>query len=122
MSTLLQRQSERLYASLVHLYPPSYQREFAAEMQYVFAETLKDAYKKHGNQGIITVWSRTSVDFGKSLIMQYIEDQKRSKAMKTKNTNMLMKNKDIAMVVGGTALLLSIPFFSMLLGGQFQLG
>ena len=37
--------SERIYGAILRLYPESYRYEFEDEMRFVFAESLKDAYR-----------------------------------------------------------------------------
>lgn len=87
MNKAVLRGSVRLYGFLLNFYPKRYRQEFGEEMQYVFSESLKDAYTEHGGQGIITLWARTLVDAGKSLVTQHLEDQKGSVSMRTDRTS-----------------------------------
>lgn len=82
-------------------------------MKYVFAQSLKDAYSENGDQGVITLWTRTLIDASRSLITQHIDNQKGGESMKNKSINILKKNKDITSVLLiGTAVLL-IPRVAM---------
>lgn len=122
MSKVLIRPSERIYDFLLKFYPENYRVEFEEEMKYVFSESLKDAYSEHGAQGLITLWLRTMIDTGKSLVIQHIEDQKGSNFMKTKNNDFLMQNKAILWVALGTGLLLLIPFIGMQVSSEWKWG
>lgn len=105
--------SERIYGLLLEFYPKPYKQEFGEEMKYVFSESLKDAYSENGAQGLITLWARTIIDAGKSLVTQHVENLKRGESMKTKNTNILMQNKDILGIALAIGLILLIPLISM---------
>ena len=80
------RKSVFIYDFLLKLYPKSYRHEFGEEMRYVFSELLKETYKEKGEQGIITLWSRTILDVGKTAITQHIENQKGGDLMNSKNS------------------------------------
>jgi hypothetical protein len=81
MNKAVIRGSERIYSFLLRFYPKNYRDEFGEEMKYVFSESLKDAYAEEGEQGLITLWARTIIDAGKSLVTQQVENQKGSDAM-----------------------------------------
>jgi hypothetical protein len=53
-------------------------------MKYVFSESLKDAYTENGEQGIISLWARTIIDAGESLVTQHVANLKEGGSMKTK--------------------------------------
>ena len=72
MNKAILHQSQRLYGFLLKFYPRSYRQEFGEEMQYVFSESLKDAYTENGEPGVISLWGRTIIDAGKSLVIQHI--------------------------------------------------
>jgi hypothetical protein len=71
MNKAVLRRSEGIYSFLLRFYPKSYRQESGEEMKYVFSESLKDTYTENGEQGIITLWARTIIDAGKSLITQH---------------------------------------------------
>ena len=83
------RKSVFIYDFLLKLYPKSYRHEFGEEMRYVFSELLKETNKEKGEQGIITLWSRTILDVGKTAITQHIENQKGGDLMNSKNSKNL---------------------------------
>jgi hypothetical protein len=87
-------------------------------MQYVFSESLKDAYAENGGRGLVDLWIRTMMDAGQSLVYQHLESQKERISMKTKSLKMITQNKDILSVLIVASLLLLLP----LLGMQFNGG
>lgn len=107
------RRSEHFYSFIVKFYPKSYREEFGEEMKYVFSESLKDAYKEHGEQGIFTLWISTIVDTAKSLSMQYAQNQKGGDGMKTKKKDIIMQNKVFLWIAIATGLILLIPLIAM---------
>lgn len=113
MDKAILRRSERMYGLLLKFYPKSYRQEFGEEMKYVFSESLKDAYREHGEQGIVALWGRTFVDAGKSLFTQHLENKKGGESMKTKRTELIMQNKVFAWIALATGLILSIPLIAM---------
>ena len=56
----------RLYRAAVWLYPPSFRREFAADLQQAFCDLRRD-------HGAFSTWRRTSVDLALSIPTQHLE-------------------------------------------------
>lgn len=112
MSKSLIRRSVGIYSFLLNLYPKSYRQEFGEEMKYVFSESLKDSEKS-----ILTFWTRTIIDTGKSAVREHLENRKGGESMKSKNKDLISQNKIFAWIAAGTAALLMIPY----LGMKFQL-
>ena len=110
--TVIQR-SERVYDFILKFYPRNYREEFGEEMKYVFSESLKDAFKVQGEVGILTLWTRTVIDTGKSLITQHLENQKGGDIMKTKSNDIIMQNQVFLWIALVTGLVLSIPLIAM---------
>ena len=119
--TIIHR-SERIYDFLLKFYPENYRVEFEEEMKFVFSESLKDAYSERGDLGLTTLYVRTMIDTGKSLVIQHLENQKGSNLMKTKSTDILMQNKPILWVAIATGLLLLIPFVGMQVSSEWSWG
>jgi hypothetical protein len=118
MNTASQNRSERLYERLLKLYPRGFRREYGEEMKYVFAERLKDAYGRHGAQGVLAFWRRTLVDAVMSSISQHLNNQEGRDTMKPNFTTIVMQNKVFAWIALATGLLLLIPLVAM----QFSSG
>lgn len=112
------RRSEQIYAALLKFYPERYRQEFGEEMSFVFSESLKDAYTENSGQGIVILWTRIVLDTGKSLMIQHLENLKGGDSLKTKNTNILIQNKNIFIVALVTAILLLVPLLAMQFGSQ----
>ena len=113
MNTASQNRSERLYKWLLKLYPHSFRRDYGEEMKYVFAESLKDAYRLRGPQGVLALWLRTVVDAVTSSISQHLNDQEVRASMKTDLTTTVMQNKVFAWIALATGLLLLVPLVAM---------
>jgi hypothetical protein len=109
MNKVVLNSSERLYSIFLKFYPKNYRQEFGEEMKYVYSESLKDAYRESGLQGVITFWTRSAIDGVKSFFIQHIESQKGGDSMKTKNKDLLQQNKVFLWVALGVALILAIP-------------
>lgn len=122
MNKTVIRNSKRLYDFILRFYPQSYRAEFGEEMKYVFSESLKEAYAENGERGIIRLWARTMVDAGQSLVTQYIEKQKGSYSMKTKNNDILRQNKIFIWLALATGLILLIPLSAMQLTAEMNWG
>lgn len=102
--------SVSLYSFLLNFYPKSYKKQFGEEMKYVFSESLKEIYRESGEKGVLSLWSRTIFDTGKSLAIQHFENQKGGAFMKN---DLIMQNKIFAFIVVGAAALLSLPYMAM---------
>jgi hypothetical protein len=105
--------AERLYAFLVRLYPRSYRQEFGEEMQYVFAESLKDVCREKGRSGAARFWLRICLDAGKSLVVQHLESLSEGGEMNNDHPNFLIRNRNILLVALATGLLLLVPLVGM---------
>lgn len=78
------KRSEKIYGYFLKLYPKEYRQVFGEEMQFVFSESLKDAYKENGERGILSLWIRTSIDLLTSIMKQHKEQQKEKKSLKVR--------------------------------------
>lgn len=94
-------------------YLKSYRQEFGKEMEYVFAESLKDARAEQGNYGIVSLWARTIVDTVKNSFLQQLDNRKGSVTMKARNNDVIMQNKVFAWIALATTLVLTIPYLAM---------
>lgn len=113
MNKAILQKSERIYDFLLKFYPKKYRQEFGEEMKYVFSQSLKDAYRKNGEQGVITLWGRTIIDAGKSLFIQHRENREGGVTMNSKNTDLIMQNKVFLWIVLATGSILMIPLVAM---------
>ncbi len=120
MEKLILQRSEDVYSFLLQFYPKRYKQEFGEEMKYVFSESLHDAYDEKGEQGIITLWTRTIIDGIKSCPLAYVEVLKGGGYMTTKSNDLLMQNKVFLWGALATALILMIPFLGRWPWSQFD--
>lgn len=109
MNKTLIRSSEFIYELLLKFYPANYRQEYGEEMKYVFSESLKDAYNEYGEQGIITLWARTSQDAIKSIFTQHLENLKGGDTMNKNTTPSKNLNKRLSMWAVVVAAILMIP-------------
>ena len=56
----------RLYRAAMWLYPPSFRREFAADLEQAFRDLRRD-------HGALSAWRRTSVDLALSIPTEHLE-------------------------------------------------
>jgi hypothetical protein len=107
--------SERIYAFLLKFYPKSRRQEFGEEMQYVFSESLKDAWKENGRQGAARFWARIILDTGRSALVQHAESLSGGTSMKT----IMMQNKNILFIALAVGLIMLIPLTAELVSEDF---
>lgn len=112
------RKSERIYAFFLDLYPKSYRQEFREEMKYVFSQSLKETYKKDGDEGISTFWGRIFLDIARSLFKEHLENREGGDSLMAKSNNFITKNKNIVRVAVIVGLVLLVPLF----GNMFMAG
>jgi hypothetical protein len=107
------RLSQRLYRTIVRLYPRPYRQEFGAEMEYVFTQSLIDAYEQRGSPALVGVWAGTIIDVGKSLVIQHLNQRQGGNVMKTNQTGIIMQNRIFIWIAAVTALILMVPLIAM---------
>ncbi len=114
------RFSQRIYRLLLKFYPRSYRREYEEEMQYVFVESLKDAYADDGGAGILLLWTRTMLDTGHTLVRQHVDNWKEHLPMETRNRELLAQNRVILWLALATVLILLISLVAMQFSGSMD--
>lgn len=115
MNNTVLRTSKRIYGFIVNCYPQRYRQEFGEEMHYVFSESLNDAYMAYGAKGIFTLWTRTLIDAGKSLVTQHVAHQQGGDSMHTHRTTSSRQNKHILRILLVAAVIVLLPLVVMLL-------
>ncbi len=58
------RLGRRIHALSLRIYPADFRRNFAADMQQVFANSSRDAYRDRGFLGLLRVFVHTTFDLG----------------------------------------------------------
>lgn len=66
--------SQRLYGWLLQLYPRAYRTAYELEMSHLFSDQCRDAYKAQGQWGILSLWLRTLVDVGVTVVREHLSD------------------------------------------------
>lgn len=114
------RASQQLYALVLNIYPLRFRREFSEEMQFVFSESLKEAYEEQHGIGVIKVWGRTLIDASKSIAIEHIRSKGEEEVMNTHEPRNTMRN--IMFIALGTIGILLIPFLAMQFGAGVDWG
>jgi len=66
--------SQHIYRQLLRLYPQSYRTTYETEMFRVFTDQCREAYQGRGGLGLLTLWLRTLMDVGKTVVIEHISD------------------------------------------------
>jgi len=66
--------SQHLYRHLLRLYPQSYRTTYEAEMFHVFTDQCREKYQQRGGLGMLSLWLRTLVDVGKTVVVEHVSD------------------------------------------------
>jgi hypothetical protein len=87
--------SERVYRTLLILYPADYRREYGALMLQIFRDVSLDKYHRQGIAGIMLWWYKTLLD----LTFTAIEQRRKVKYPMSKST--FVQLTGILLIVGG---------------------
>src|SRR5262245_59505183 len=68
------RTSDRIYRSLLQLYPAGFRARFANEMAQVFHDACAEAYRRHGRLALAARWLETIPDFTVSVIDEHSQE------------------------------------------------
>jgi len=101
---------EQVYSLLLKLYPKNYRQKFGEEMHFVFSQSLNEAYAEDNKkEGVIKFWSRTVFDVIKSIVTEHLQNQKGGAIMKSKNNDIIMKNRIFPRIALASILILLLP-------------
>ncbi len=64
--------SQRIYSSLLSLYPIAFRREYGPSMLQLFTDQYREARRRHGAWGILFQWPRTLLDLLFSVLREHI--------------------------------------------------
>ena len=109
--------SERIYRTLLRLYPESHRREFGDSMAQLFRDQCRDAWKMGNHAGLLKLWMRTLPDLGKTCVVEQFSKFEKNNVMKylnSKNTPTLL------LLIGLLLALLSFSRFVMPFHGVFM--
>jgi len=68
--------SEKLYSSLISLYPIKYRKDFGEQMYLDFCDMYKESKQSDGDSGLFKLWVKIFPDFISSLIREYMYEKK----------------------------------------------
>jgi hypothetical protein len=103
-SIRLVRLSERVYRSLLSLYPPAFRREYSEWMMQLFSDCCCVEYRAAGPGGLIRLWVRTFIDFLSSIVEEYMNrntDMNRGKFARLSGAGLILGA--ITLVITGLA-------------------
>jgi hypothetical protein len=66
------KNSRKIYAALLSLYPTEHRDNYATSMQQVFTDQCRSAYQKKSAFGIILLWLRILPDLGYTALLEHI--------------------------------------------------
>ena len=66
--------SQYLYRQLLRLYPQAYRTTYETEMFHVFTDQCREAYQQRGRLGMLSLWLRTLMDVGKTVVIEHISE------------------------------------------------
>lgn len=109
--------SEKIYRTLLRLYPEPHRREFGEQMAQLFRDQYRDAWATGRYTGLAKLWLRTLPDLGKTCVVEQISQIERNSVMKYLNS----KSMPTALLIIGLLLaLLSFSRFVMPFHGVFM--
>ncbi len=66
--------SQRFYRWLLRLYPQAYRTTYETEMFHLFTDQCREACKERGRLGVLSLWLRTLVDVGVTVVREHLSD------------------------------------------------
>ena len=87
--------AERIYGSLLRLYPAGFRRDYEALMLQLFRDVSRARYPQQGLPGMALWWCRTLLD----LVFTVIEERRKEKF--TMSKSMFMQIAGLLLMVGG---------------------
>lgn len=92
--------SEKVYRTLLRLYPSAHRREYGELMMQLFRDECRDGWRTGRSVGLMKVWLRVLPDLGKTSVIERIAAIERNEIMKSMNT----KNGPTILLIAGLAL------------------
>ena len=92
--------SEKVYRTLLCLYPPAHRRIYGEQMRQLFRDQCRDAWRTGRSLGLMKVWLRVLPDLGKTSAVERIAAMERNQIMKSMNT----KNGPTVLLIAGLVL------------------
>lgn len=105
--------AERIYSSLLRLYPAGFRRDYEALMLQLFRDVSRARYQQQGLPGMALWWCRTLLD----LVFTVIEERRKEKFSMSKST--FMQIAGVLLMVGG-AFGMVAAFSQLQPGGSFR--
>lgn len=71
--------SQRVFARLLHLYPPTFRRQYGEQVVQVFRDCSRDALAAQGASGLMLLWASTLPDLLKTAAQEHLKELHMSK-------------------------------------------
>ena len=72
--------SVRLYQRLLAAYPRVFQETYGAQMTQLFADRCRDAYRRRGTQGVLSLWPAMLYDLGRNALAERLQGEHRERS------------------------------------------
>ena len=69
--------ADKVYGTLLHLYPKDFRFEFGAMMARDFHDLSRDIYERNGTSALPSMWLRTFIDLTTTAIAEHVESRGR---------------------------------------------
>lgn len=96
--------SEKLYVTLLRLYPPGFREEWGLHMSRTFRDHSREQYERDGLLGLIGLWLFTTLDVLKTAL-----EERAHKGEFVMSKETLIRIGSLAMMIGGLLLVLASP-------------
>ncbi len=93
--------SVRIYALLLRVYPAAHHREYGAQMEQLFRDLCRDAYRLRGVVGVVRLWGRVLRDTLGAAVVEYWDGFKKGgQFMTEKQRWMILSSAGLPLVLG----------------------
>lgn len=72
--------SVRLYQRLLAAYPRAFQETYGAQMTQMFSDRCRDAYRRRGTQGVLSLWPAMLYDLGRNALAERLQGEHRGRS------------------------------------------
>ncbi|MFN2153369.1 MAG: hypothetical protein ACK2T5_17335, partial [Anaerolineales bacterium] len=93
--------SAHMYALLLRVYPAAHRREYGAQMEQLFRDLCRDAYRERGIVGIVRLWGRVLRDTLGAAAVEYWDGFKKGGRFMTEKQHwMILSSAGLPLVLG----------------------
>ncbi len=104
--------SERLYGTLLYLYPKKFRAAYGQQMRLTFRDACRVAYHRNGAGGLLALWLPTLLDLFKSAL----EERARQGEIAMSKARLIALAGPLTILVGSVWLVASLGDFALRIG------